>query len=77
MLLIYFNKLENTLLILLLFLGNPQVTIYHKYYDPLLLILFLTLFNLNINFNNIFKKTNIILIYLYFSMFLLLNIVKW
>lgn len=39
---------KNFLLIILIFLNNPQLEIYHKYYDPMLLILFFTLFELNI-----------------------------
>ena len=43
-------KFNNFLLIIILILSNPQITVYHKYYDPLLLILFFLLFNININF---------------------------
>ncbi len=46
--LIFSNSNYNFLLICLIILNNPQLTIYHKYYDPFLLILFLTLFDLEL-----------------------------
>ena len=74
--LLFINKFENILLVLILFLSNPQFTIYHKYYDPLILILLFTILNLNLNLKNFFKLKNLIAIYLYFLIFLLLNIIK-
>ena len=50
------NK-SNYLLLILLVLFNPQFTIYNKYYDPLIYILFLTLFKLDMN-KHYFKKDN-------------------
>ena len=46
---------NNFLLLILLVLFNPQFTIYHKYYDPLIIILFLTLFQFNLK-EQFFKK---------------------
>ena len=68
-------KLDNFLIIIILLLGNPQITVYHKYYDPMLLILFFTLLNINIDFNKI-KKFNLTMIYLYFSIFLVISNIK-
>ena len=70
----YFN-LNNLILIFLLFLSNPQITIYHKYYDPLLLILFFTLFNLKIN-TKYFNYNNLIVMYLFYSVFIFSNLIK-
>ena len=42
------KKLNNYLLLLILILYNPQFTIYLKYFDPLVFILFLTLFDFNL-----------------------------
>ena len=42
------KKFSNYLLLILLILFNPQYTIYIKYFDPLILILFLTLFDFNL-----------------------------
>jgi len=68
--------LKNFILILILFLSNPQFTIYHKYYDPLMIILFFTLFNIKFDINNFQKNKNFIFIFLYFLIFLIMNIYK-
>ena len=67
---------ENFLLILILFLSNPQITIYHKYYDPLILLMFLLLFKIEIKLKNIKNLKQISFIYMYFAFFLLLNFLK-
>ncbi len=67
---------RNFFLIFLLILSNPQYTIYHKYYDPLLLILFLLLFDLEINKHKFFKLQNILIFYSYFFLFLIANILR-
>jgi hypothetical protein len=56
---------KNFVLIILIFLNNPQLEIYHKYYDPMLLILFFTLFDLNIIRFKLEKK--ILFFYVYYS----------
>ena len=74
----YFSeKFENVLLLLIIFLSNPQITIYHKYYDPLIFILIFSLFILNIKIENILKFKKIILIYLYLFLFLLVSNLKF
>ncbi len=67
---IYLSSLhkDNFILIFLLILSNLQNTIYHKYYEPLILIIIFILFN-NLDYKNFFSK-KINLIYLYgFSFF--------
>jgi len=49
------KNFDNFILLILLILSNPQFTIYNKYFDPLIFILFLTLFKLDIE-NHFFKK---------------------
>jgi len=66
----------NILIIFLLLLSNPQYTIYHKYYDPLMLILFSLIFELKINENNLFNYRSILLFYLYNVSFLIMNFIK-
>ena len=39
------NSFSNFLIFILLIISNIQNTIYHKYYDPLIMILFFTLIN--------------------------------
>ena len=46
---------NNYILLILLILLTPQFTVYNKYYDPLIYILFITLFELDMN-KHYFKK---------------------
>ena len=57
------SKFENILLLILILLSNPQIAVYHKYYDPFLLIVFFTLFNFNTNLSKIILKLNLSIIY--------------
>jgi hypothetical protein len=66
--------LKNLFLILIIFLNNPQLEIYHKYYDPILFILFLTLFNINL-VNKSLKK-NIPIFYFFYSFFLFISFLR-
>lgn len=66
----------NYLLILLIFLANPQYTIYHKYYDPFLLIAFILLFKLDINKIKLFRSKTITIFYIHSLIFLILNFLK-
>ena len=68
---------NNLLLFIILILSNPQLTIYHKYYDPLLIILFLTLFEYNFNIKKIFNKNIVFSLYLFYSVFLLINLFRF
>ena len=45
---LFINK-ENFLILVLILFNNPQYTIYHKYFDPFLLIIFFSLFNFQIS----------------------------
>ena len=67
----------NILLFILIILNNPQYTLYHKYFDPFLLITFFTLFSLNIKLENIYMKKNYIYIIVYFATFLLISNLKY
>jgi hypothetical protein len=64
-------NIKNFFLIILIFLNNPQLEIYHKYYDPILLILFFTLFDLNIIKDKLQKR--ILLFYAYNSGYLFIS----
>lgn len=68
-------NINNLFLLLIVFLSNPQLTIYHKYYDPLLLIIFFLLFNLNLK-NELNKKKYVFFFYIHSLFFLLLSLVK-
>ena len=69
------NK-ENLFLLFLIFLNNPQYTIYHKYFDPFLIIIFFSLFNFKISLQEK-KIKNFIFIYLYFLIFLIISNLKF
>ena len=69
-----YNSRYNFLLILLLILGNPQLEIYHKYYEPMLLIMFFT--NFNINFDNQLLKKRIHILYTFSFLFLIANLMR-
>ena len=73
---IFIDHLDNSIIFILLFLNNPQITIYHKYYDPLLIILFFSLFSFKINIHKLTKNSNLIFLYLYFLAFLIINFLK-
>ncbi len=69
--LIFLDKLNNFLIFLILFLITPQYHIFHKYYDPLVIILMMTIFNYK-KIDSLFKKLNFILII--FGFYISLNL---
>jgi len=56
-------------------LSNIQLSIYHKYYDPLLFILFFTILDIKIIKNSL-KKVKLEYFYIFTSLFLILNLLK-
>jgi len=78
--LIYFltkKNFNNFLLFLILVISNIQLSIYHKYYEPLIFIMFLLLFEVQINFKKFFSsKNNIFYIYAIFVFFLFASFLK-
>ena len=69
------NNLNNFILILCLIISNPQFSIYHKYFDPLVLILFVTLFDIR-KFKILINSYLLKKLYLFYLIFILLNITK-
>ena len=63
----------NILLFVIIILNNPQYTIYHKYFDPFLLITFFTIFIFNIDLKKILHSKNSLFIFAYFLFFLILS----
>ena len=57
------KKFQNYLLLIILIIYNPQLTIYLKYFDPLIFILFLTLFDFD------FKKHFVDKTYKYYQFY--------
>ena len=69
---IFLDKFNNFLIFLILIVITPQYHIFHKYYDPLVFIISLTILNLKIS-NKIQKGFNFILII--FSFYVSLDLV--
>ena len=66
----------NIFLFVMIILNNPQYTIYHKYFDPFLLISFFTIFSFNIDLKKIFHAKNYLFIFTYFLTFLIISNLK-
>jgi hypothetical protein len=60
------NLMNNLIIILILLLITPQYHIFHKYYDPLVFILCLTIINLNLRRDFFTKKIFLVISYLLF-----------
>ena len=70
------NDFSNLLLLTLIILSNIQNSIYHKYYEPLFMILIFTLFK-NFKFDKFFsKKIHFYILYLFSLCFILLRLIK-
>ena len=69
------KNLNNFLILFLLLISNPQLSIYHKYYDPLLLFLFFTIFEININ-KDYFNFSNILILNVFCFTFLAMSFLK-
>ncbi|MGL3827283.1 hypothetical protein [Candidatus Pelagibacter communis] len=69
------NKL-NLLIFLLIIINNPQYTMYHKYFDPFLIISFFSIFILKKNLDLILSLKNLFYIYSFFLSFLILSVYK-
>jgi len=67
---------NNILLFLILIISNPHLTIYHKYYDPLLMILFFTLFQYNFDIKKIINTKLVINFYSFSIFFLIVNYLR-
>ena len=66
----------NIFLFVIIILNNPQYTIYHKYFDPFLLITFFTIFSFNIDLKKVFQAKNYLFILSYFLIFLIISNLK-
>ena len=66
----------NILLFVIIIFNSPQYTIYHKYFDPFLLIAFFTIFYFNVDLKKIFHAKNHYFIFAYFAFFLIISNLK-
>ena len=70
------KNLNNFLIIFLLIISNIQNTIYHKYYDPLIMILFFTIIQSSVQKDFLKNKINLIYVYIFYLIFITMRIVK-
>ncbi len=66
---------KNVFILILLILSIPQFSVYHKYLDPLVIILCLTLFNFNIN-KNFFTLRNLNFLYGFYLAYFSINFIN-
>ena len=69
-------NLNNFFLLSLIIISNLQNTIYHKYYEPMILIIFFTLIKYPGVENLLKKKSNIFYLYFLSVVYILMRIVK-
>ena len=70
-------NLNNLILFLILIISNPQFSIYHKYFDPLLIILFFIFFDFKFKKERIINKKFLANIYLFYVVLLSLNFARY
>ena len=73
---IFAKKVDNYILLIALVLSNPQFTIYNKYFDPLIFILLLTLFEFDIKKHFFEKKYKFFQLFSLFFLFLMMSLFK-
>lgn len=66
----------NSLIFLILILFNPQLTIYNKYYDPLILIIFMSLINFDFKKHYFQKKYKTLQLYFFSISYLIIGLLK-
>ena len=70
------NKINYLILFILLFLYNPQFTIYNKYYEPLIFIISFLILELNLEKNFFSKKNYITILFFFFISHYIISIGK-
>ena len=66
----------NSLIFITLILFNPQLTIYNKYYDPLIFIIFMTLIHFDFKKHYFEKKYKTLQLYFFGMSYLLIGLLK-
>ncbi len=74
---LFIFNFSNILLYSLLILSNIQNTIYHKYYDPLVMIIFFLLTFHFLPTKFLSNKKNLITLYLFYSIFIFARTIKY
>lgn len=66
---------KNVFILILVILSIPQFSVYHKYLDPLIIILCLTLFNFNVS-KNFFTRRNLGFMYGFYLVYFSVNFIN-
>ena len=74
---VFKENLNNYLLFFILIFSNPQLTIYHKYFDPMLILLYLLLFDFRFLKNKIINLNFLINIYVFYSILYFINLGRY
>lgn len=72
---IFYKNYDNILIFVCILLSNPQLTIWQANHSPTIFILLILLFNISFLKYN-FNIRNIILVYLYFILYIVVNLTK-
>ena len=70
------NSFSNFLIFILLIISNVQNTIYHKYYDPLIMILFFTLINNSLSYDFFKYRNKVFYVYIFYFIYISMRIIK-
>ena len=70
------NNLNNFIIFFILIISNIQNTIYHKYYDPLIMILFFTILNNSLAMEFFKENKNLFFVYSFYIFYIAIRLVK-
>ena len=72
-----FKNYNNLILILILLMMTPQYHIFHKYYDPLIIILCFTIFNLEIKHDFFQKNRHLFILYSFYIFYYFVHYINY
>ena len=72
-----FKNYNNSILILILIIMTPQYHIFHKYYDPLVIILCFTLFNLEVKYDFFQKNRYLFILYSFYIFYYFVHYINY
>ena len=72
-----FKNYNNFILISILLMITPQYHIFHKYYDPLVMILCFTVFNLEIKYDFFQKKRYLFILYSFYISYYFVHYINY
>lgn len=75
--LVLIKKFKNYIIILILLLLTPQYHIFHKYYDPLIIILAFTLLRFEIRNDYFYKTLNLLFLYFFYIIYMSIHAINY